>query len=153
MCCKTARQLNKLFDLQLILEFTAWHSLSQCFHWHNEFTRQSGITARTKYTMLHATSNMEAFWSITVSDQFIINRGSANRCFIEVCHIIQKPVCLQLICWPVTHDEWKFNMERFTNLHGFPGCVGCVNDCHVPIKPTSLHSSTLWDAARLKETP
>jgi len=80
----------------------------------------------------------EIFDKRSVGDRFRINRGSAHRCFIELCHTIKKFVYLELICWPATPDECQSNAEKFKNLYRFPGCVGCVDGCHVPIKPPNL---------------
>jgi len=101
-----------------------------------DMIRRSPVPIEKKVMMTVWTlSNMEAFRS--VGDRFGMNRGSAHRCFIEVCRTIKKSVYPELICWPGTPDEWKFNADKFENLHGFPGCVGCVDGCHVPIKPPS----------------
>jgi len=80
-------------------------------------------------------ANQEAFRS--VGDRFGMNRGTAHRCFIEVSKVIRNHIYASLVKWP-TPEECCRNADAFENSYGFPGCVGCLDGSHIPIKPPAI---------------
>lgn len=45
----------------------------------------------------------------------------------------------QFIKWP-TLDKAKRSAINFKNKNGFPGIIGCIDGCHIPVsKPSQQH--------------
>jgi len=80
-------------------------------------------------------NKMKAFQS--GSDRFGINRGSAHRCFIEVCRTVKKFVYPDSRANLLASDTWRVHcgeVRESVQISRFSGNDGC----HVPIKPPSL---------------
>lgn len=78
-------------------------------------------------------ANQEPFRA--VGDRFGLNRGTAHKCFMEVCRCIRKNLYQPYIKWPATTAECQHNADEFETRYSFPGCVGCIDGSHIPIKP------------------
>jgi len=71
----------------------------------------------------------------TIGDRFGMNRGTAHRCVIEVTTAIRQHLYDEYIVWPTTLEMCSRNAQMFEGKYGFPGCVGCVDGSHIPMKP------------------
>lgn len=77
-------------------------------------------------------ANPEAFRSI--GDRFgFANRGMAHYCFMSTCRRITDTLYSDSVLWPSTVD-CRRNADEFEKQYGFPGVVGCIDGCHIPIK-------------------
>ena len=80
-------------------------------------------------------ANPEAFR--TVADRFgMTNRGLAHYCFINICRRLKCDLYPSVVVWPSASD-CSTAVNEFEARYGFPGVVGCIDGCHIPVKAPS----------------
>ena len=78
-------------------------------------------------------ANPEAFRS--VADRFgLPNRGTAHFSFMNICKLLKQHLGPSVITWPSASD-CSSNASSCESRYGFPGVVGCMDGCHIPLKP------------------
>lgn len=68
----------------------------------------------------------------SASDLFGISTGTGHLIFMEICSAIAE-LKNEYICWP-TLEEHHANANAVQESHRFPGVIGCLDGCHIPIR-------------------
>lgn len=81
-------------------------------------------------------SNAESYRG--VADRFGLSKGSLHHIFLSVCEAMRH---LDSVEWP-NEQLMKVSAGTFLARHGFPGVIGCIDGCHIPIKGRSEDRSS-----------
>lgn len=67
-----------------------------------------------------------------VSEKYDLTESSTHRCFHRVCTAIKNHLTPTIICWPRVEDMAE-KEAAFEEHRGFPGVLGAIDGCHIPI--------------------
>lgn len=69
----------------------------------------------------------------SVADRFDVTRSSAYRVYRRICKAIAVHLSQRFIQFP-SGARAREESERFEETRGFPGVMGAIDGCHIPIK-------------------
>ncbi|XP_071651177.1 putative nuclease HARBI1 isoform X2 [Temnothorax longispinosus] len=82
--------------------------------------------------------NQEVYRS--VADRFGVSKDTIWRCVFNVAYVLEQHV-LNYIKWPEVH-EILYIQQEFAAMNGFPGVVGVIDGCHIPISAPIEYSDS-----------
>ncbi|XP_018394875.1 PREDICTED: putative nuclease HARBI1 [Cyphomyrmex costatus] len=79
--------------------------------------------------------NQEVYRS--VADRFGVCKDTVWRCVFNVAYILEQRV-QNYIKWPEVHEILHIQ-QQFTVMNNFPGVVGIIDGCHIPVSSPIEH--------------
>ncbi|XP_066582413.1 putative nuclease HARBI1 [Prorops nasuta] len=82
--------------------------------------------------------NQEVFRS--VSDRFDLSKSTIWNCVFNVTYVLQNHAA-DYIKWPNDY-QIKYNIQKFAEISHFPGVIGVIDGCHIPISAPKNHPNS-----------
>jgi len=76
----------------------------------------------------------------SVADRFGVSKDTVWRCVFNVANVLEQHV-QNYIEWPEIHELLNIQQE-FAIISNFPGVVGVIDDCHIPISAPTEHPNS-----------
>lgn len=70
-----------------------------------------------------------------IAARFDISKSTARSYVVKVCNVLSN-LARKYICWP-TGNKAQETIEDFKKILGFPGVLGAIDKCHIPINNPS----------------
>ncbi|XP_067121836.1 putative nuclease HARBI1 [Centruroides vittatus] len=99
----------------------------------NSFGRPCLDANKQILSVIWLLANQESFRS--VADRFDISKSTLYSYLNKVCNELIK-MASDVIKWPKL-EEYAHLTRKFKNIAGFPGIIGAIDGCHIPIKAPS----------------
>ena len=80
----------------------------------------------------------------SIADRFDVTRSSTFRTYRRICKAISNNLAERFIKFPSSQRAVEL-MQRFEEKKGFPGVLGALDGCHIPIKAIFQRSTTDQD--------